>query len=279
MTRRQRILVLAWSLPDAIRAPLTGTGAIVRKGTLSGPAPSAWAPCPASCDNGRVKDRYGRESGCQTCQGQGRVRIDVYTQEQVSTAEVLVASRTETLGCPWCQALMLDAWQGERAKRLDRLPRGTGMIRGDRCGYCDGTGWRTLTLAPGVLEQAMSRRGGPLNLSLEPWARNGSYPELLQALRRLPAWQRRGFVEAHITGLAEPGFAAAAAVETLLATMPGFLVVPAPIREAWERWSLGRTRDERIRTLHRRGAGTGAIAGTVGCSVRTVQRALYGRAT
>jgi hypothetical protein len=51
--------------------------------------------------------------------------------------------------------------------------------------------------------------------------------------------------------------------------------VPGGIKEAYERWALGPTRDERVRRLAGRGAGTDAIAASVGLSRRQVQRILY----
>lgn len=177
MTREERIVVLAWSLLDAIRQPRTS----MSDDRPRRPSPSERRLC-GTCDgSGVTVDRFGRETVCVSCDGNGWYAVDTYTESRVATATSTAEPRVERVGCSWCQP----SHGREPAGRWESLPRGTGVRGVDRCEHCDGTGWRTLTLA-GDDTTRRGRRG-----ELVAWTMHGDWPALLAALERLRRADRR----------------------------------------------------------------------------------------
>lgn len=277
MTRSERTIILAWSLNDAIRQPRTSMSDEAPRAL----SPSEWRLCP-TCDGARhTTDRFGRSVPCVVCGGNGRYEIDAYTETRVATTLSVAEPRVERVGCSWCQP----SHGEERKGRWDSLPRGTGMRGTDRCGHCDGTGWRTLTA---VVDDAVRARGRG---ELVAWTMHGDWPVLLVALERLRHVDRRGyrrFLDEASTGEVRTG-RARAALESLTRTLPDRLHVPAAVVEAFEarkhrereaerkrQQRLGslarRARDREIREARRNGLAAAEVAARHGVSERTVRR-------
>lgn len=278
MTREQRIVMLAWSLLDAIRQPKTS----MSDDRPRRPSPSEWRLC-GTCDgSGVTVDRFGRGSSCVSCDGRGRYPVDAYTDSRVQTATSRAEPRVERVGCSWCQP----SHGREPAGRWETLPRGTGVRGVGRCEHCDGTGWRTLTLA-GDDTSRRNRRG-----ELVAWTMHGDWPALLAALEQLRRTDRR----AHRAFLADAAHgeirspAARRGLEQLARALPRRLHVPGDVHQAFDarhhrqreaerkrQARLGatarRARDREIRDARKRGLPADVVAAAHGVSERTVRRA------
>lgn len=272
-------MVLAWSLLDAIRQPRTS----MSDEQPRRPSPSEWQLC-GTCDGtGAVTDRFGRGAPCLSCSGRGRYEVDAYTESRVATmASTDDAPRVERVGCSWCQP----SHGREPAGRWETLPCGTGVRGTDRCEHCDGTGWRTLTLA-GDDTGRRNHRG-----ELVAWTMHGDWPALLAALDHVRRTDRR----AHRAFLADAAHgeirspAARRGLEQLARALPRRLHVPGDIRQAFDarqhrqreaerkrQTRLGRAarraRDREIRQARHAGMPADVVAAAHGVSERTVRRA------
>lgn len=285
LSRRQRILVLAWSLDLLMPSPPTATGQLTA-GQQRRPAPSAWAWCAPCSGTGHTTDRYGRGDLCRTCRGAGRYRVDEYTLEQINAADSAqtAPSNREWVGCPWCQSS--PASLAEAHKTHTKLPPGTGVRAGVRCDRCDGTGRRWITRDPDPIAAVdsddldlLDPRARRILRQLATRRRQGSYHELEQALATLRDLDRRAFrvfVDEHVlqtAGDRDP-LELAYAEATVDGLMPARVRVPAEVAEAWLRVQDGKTLEERARVLARRGVGLRAIAVAQGVSVWQVRKAL-----
>lgn len=279
MTREARIVVLAWSLLDAIRQPRTS----MSDERLRRPSPSKWQLC-GTCDGtGTTTDRFGRSVPCLSCGGLGRYEIDAYTESRVTTmTSTDDHQRVERVGCSWCQPS-----HGQEARgRWETLPRGTGVRGSYRCEHCDGSGWRTLTLAGD--DTGRRGKGG----ELVAWTMHGDWPALLAALEQLRRTDRR----AHKAFLADAVHGeirsptARRGLEQLARVLPRRLHVPGDVLQAFDarhhrqreaerkrQARLGtaarRARDREIREARRRGVPPDVLAAAHGVSERTVRRA------
>lgn len=255
--RQARIHALAWSLPDVAPAPSGARYADSRRGV----APSRWDPCRA-CLHGVVRDKWGHETACAVCGGVGRVKVDAYTLDVVGTELALAPARTRRVLCDRCG--------------------GDGVWKQERCDLCAGSGSRTVadtrTAAPIARARFVVATSEIVRLR-----EAGSYDELEHAAGTVRALEPQAFaawLQVRVHGSRselDAGGWLRAADRLIDAEMPRRVLVPGMVREAWLRVQDGSTRDERIRSLARRGVGCVAIAETVGCSVRTVQRVLYAR--
>jgi hypothetical protein len=176
--RRRQIELLIATRFDYTFEPETFTGKVVRRGATAGKgSPSHWQPC-QSCEGGSRRDRFGKLVPCDVCNATGRLRVDDYTGAVVVTDEDkpvalgdLIRRDTRTVKCPDCQDLAGNA---------------TGVIRGQPCRRCTGTGSAPV---PGswLSEPADPDRttGDPLDAMLNAIERRntvGSYHELDRAL-------------------------------------------------------------------------------------------------
>lgn len=130
--RRSQIILLLQSQFDFDFQPETFTGKVVRRGATAGKgSPSHWQPCPRCNATGSVKS-YNKLIECPVCNGAGRRRVDDYTGAVVVTDEArdvplgeLIRRDTKHVKCPDCQDLKGTA---------------TGVIRGEACRRCGGSG-------------------------------------------------------------------------------------------------------------------------------------------
>lgn len=254
--RSTRLQALGWSLPDVTPAP---AGARFADGGR-GVAPTAWRVC--SCDAGVVRDRFKRETTCGLCGGAGRVKVDGYTLDQVSTATTPAPVRVRRVLCDRCG--------------------GEGFWKHARCQQCSGSG--ELSIPDFRVPPALSRaRFVDAPSEIIRLREQGSYDELEHVLAQVRVVQPAAFrtwLQVRVYGTtteAEAGGWLRAGDRLVSALMPRKVLVPSSIRYAWLTVQDGRTRNERIRSLARRGTGSSAIATATGCSVRTVQRVLFTR--
>jgi len=273
LSRRDRILVLAWSLPDALRA-LEGRSRETRRA-----APAVWQLC-GSCDgSGSTADRWGRQAPCQTCHGAGRYRSDPYVDGQpVSGAEGLALPRLQSRQVP-C----------DRCDRTGVIPgRWVGEPGSVRCPSCDGTGSLTV---PIVAADGDSGAAGPM-LDTAAWRfRGGDWDALDSALEAMRCNGRRPLWRAFVAGFVEHPYVvtddALAGLEHVEAMMPTRVRVPAELvtayaarRDREARAAAARAarmgRDHRrreIRAALRLGHSTAEVARMFAVSEATVRRA------
>ena len=285
MTRGERIVCLVWSMGDAVATP--GGSRELRR--VAATREVACEPCGGT---GRALDRFRRPVLCPDCAGNGRFWVDGYTGERtgapgsVAPAEDLVSFRRR-VGCSWCQEPDRARWDAERGtwlpvgRRLEVLPRGTGVRAGRRCEPCDGTGWRWVSAdleVPGVGRDTAQERVA--------WRIAGSYGELaraLAALRHESVAAYRALVGEAASGRwpleADWSVYGLGAVER---RMPALIVVSGDVLVAWKdrerRAGLirGPRRDQTIRELAAAGVSIGELAGRSGLSDRQVRRIAYG---
>jgi len=156
----------------------------------------------------------------------------------------------------------------------------------ERCEHCDGTGWRTLTLAG---DETLRRGRGR---ELVAWTMHGDWPALLAALEQLRRRDRsahRAFLADAVHGeIRSPS--ARRGLEQLAGVLPHRLHVPGDVLQAFDarhhrqreaerkrQARLGsaarRARDREIRQARKRGVPAGVVAAAHGVSERTVRRA------
>lgn len=115
------IRLLAGALHDLLHLPETSTGAMLRKQTIRGEAPTHWQPCEPCHGDGQ--DRFRRP--CAACQGRGRVKIDPYTGRVISGEQAPAPPRQDRWLCNVCHG------RGVEPKRPS-----------ERCRACHGDGHR-----------------------------------------------------------------------------------------------------------------------------------------
>lgn len=279
MRRVERVVVLVWSLGDAVATP---AGSREPRRLM----PTRREVCPA-CDGERfVLDRFGRRRPCAGCGAEGRVWVDGYTGERTgapgSVAPVALSPGLRLrVGCAWCQEAPRSRWDEARGTwlplegRFEVLPCGSGVRAGERCWACGGTGWRYVSPDGGA-----AGVGGSAQDSVA-WRIRGSYPELVLALETLKAHDRRAYRA--LLGCAQAGRLPVSPAELrgagrVAALMPPRIVVAAGVLEAWrareERAAMirGPRRNQRIRELLARGESAAAVARRAGLSERQVRR-------
>lgn len=263
LTRRDRILALAWSLPDALNTLQSRNPETRRM------SPAAWQLCLPCDGSGNTRDRFNRPATCAVCQGAGRYRTDPYANGAViSGAEDQLTTRqlTRPVKCDRCagDGVIPGRWIGTEGLAA--------------CPTCQGTG----SLHVPIFPTADSERTGKPADDNPSWIwRGGDWDALDSALEAMRCNGRRPLWRAFISAYVEPPYAttddAQHALEHVQAMMPTKVRVPAAVKLAWADHQDGTTRDERIRRRAAQGMGTTAIATSVGCSLRTVQRVLYTR--
>lgn len=270
--RRERILALAWTLPDAI-AVMQSRSTDVRR-----PAPVAWQLC-VTCDGtGTIRDRFGRPSPCGVCGGAGRYRVDPYVDGHPADTgappgPARITSRRVT--CDRC------AGGGVVPARW--LDAGAGLVR---CPTCDGTGRIEV---PATHDDGSHEPAG--DSDHVAWSiRGGDWPLLDRALERMRCNGRRPLWRAFVAAYVEPPFEvtgqAVVGLENVEAMMPARVRVPADVLAAWKHRDqrardaaaarirrMGRDhRNRKIREQLRLGATTADVARMFGVSERTVRR-------
>lgn len=268
--RCRKVILLLGSLNDVLPGPSTWTGTLVRRAAKAGPGPSHRLRCVPCEGSGRVRDRFGRESQCPTCNGHGVIDVDGYTSEQVSTSTVLL-TRTVTVRCDRCA--------------------GEGVWKFKRCELCDGSGRRAITPAEGQQSAGNLLANDSFNL----WGRRGSYHELdneLHALGEIDPGAARQVRRALVDGLAADDTVLLAAAVTWIAyRMPDTIEIPPGVAAADKRARAhlltlnGKSvdprarasRDKEIRRLHRDGRGVQWIAANSALSIRSVYAILKER--
>lgn len=292
MTRDERIVVLVWSLGDAIALPASGRGEVRR------PAPTALVECEACQGSGRGADRFGRATACSSCAGRGRFWVDGYTGERTGAPGdpgpgPELVSFWRRVGCSWCQDGDRGHWDAQagtwvsHGRRFEALPRGSGVRCGERCEDCDGSGW---VRVPAEMEVPSVERSRDVGGSVA-WRIKGSYGELARALDDLRAWSPRcyrAFVSDATAGVwpIEPLSAYELGASRLglvrvMSRMPAKIKVAGDVLAAWrdrERRSemiRGPKRDARIRELVAAGVAPAVVARRAGISERQVRRIAY----
>jgi len=245
--REERVLVLVWSLPDALPAPSSWTGSLTR---------------------GQPRRAAGD---------------DPYVVGTGAGVEVRAEPVVHVEGCEWCQEAPRARWDEGRgtwmplSARYDRLPRGTGVWKGQRCVPCDGSGWRPVT--PAVNGE---RRG---TRELIAYRLPGSYAELEAALGELRDVSPRAFKRLlAVVFMEEPiGDWSALAIRFVSERLPVRITLAPGVIDSWRareerRWLLvGPRRDEQIRKLAREGESLTRIAVRAHLTERHVRRIVRGR--
>lgn len=272
LSRRDRILVLAWSLPDAIRALEASKPNETRR--LS---PGVWQLCGPCDGSGETRDRWGAVAGCGVCGGAGRYRTDPYADgARVSGADDQATSRplSRQVPCDRCHATGV-------------IPgRYVGEVGQVRCPTCDGSG--SLQVPTFV---AVSERAAGADLDSGTWGfRGGDWDALdssLEAMRcngRRPLW--RAFMGAYVVPPYAPSAGALEGLVNVEAMMPSRVRVPAEVVAAYvqrqERDRVARAaraarmgrdhRNREIRAALRFGHSTADVARMFAVSERTVRR-------
>lgn len=164
-----------------------------RSKAISGFAPAATHPC-RTCGGvelvddfgqvirrrrgtGRVKDGFGRWQPCPACAGAGAVATDPMdaSSGRLGSADTTSTARPRRrVPCDACVPLGGNPREG-----------GSGVVAGQRCPRCDGTGWRDLHVFELRLDPATAGGVDPVTASIDRRDRAGSYHELDLALELL----------------------------------------------------------------------------------------------
>jgi len=270
LVRRDRILVLAWSLPDALRS-LESRSSETRR--LS---PAVWQLCLPCDGTGATHDRWGKAALCPVCRGAGRYRSDPYADgDPVSGLDDSIPSRvlSRPVTCDRCDG------DGVIPGRYVAEP---GIVA---CPSCEGTGKLHLPF-----EQTVDLRVGS-ELDRLSWSfRGGDWDALDSSLEAMRSNGRRTLWRAFVGAYVEPPYAetwdSTNALEHVEASMPHRVRVPAEIVTAYraraERARLagasralrmGRDhRNREIRAALKLGHSTEEVARQFALSERTVQR-------
>ena len=272
VARTDRILMLAWSLPDALKV-LPSRSRDERR-----LAPATWHLCAACDGTGNTRDRWSKATVCETCGGAGRYRTDPYADGQPVSghADPAVAHRaTRRLSCDRCSG------QGVIPARW--LQPGTHGL--SACPSCDGTGSLHLPLT----EPSPGERGVQLD-SVAWQIVGGDWPALDTALERMrcngrrPLW--RAFVAAYVEEPYVSSAAATVGLQQVSELMPARVRVPADVIVAYldrdsRRRAAGAARSKRMGRDHRNreirealrlGHSPGDVARRFAVSERTIRR-------
>lgn len=284
MIRSERVLVLVWSLPDAVLLP--GSDRDSR-----GLMPTRREACQACEGSGSILDRFSRRVTCGGCDGLGRFWVDGYTGDRVgapgSTLPLeLAAGRRVRVGCSWCQSGDRGRWDEVRgtwvsfARPVESLPQGSGVRGTSRCDACEGTGWRWLTADEPDPSGAKTK-----GADTTAWRIRGSYHEVAGALEQLlalsrPHWRALTREATRGTGVDKLNEEAGFGLSIVTDMMPSRVEVAGDILVAWrarEERSLmvAGSRDHRIRVLISRGKSPTEVGKLVGLSERRVREIAY----
>lgn len=305
MTRREKLVVLLWSLHDFTPGPKSALR------TVSGLAAGERVPCPdcgLSDHVGYRVDSFKRRTPCVTCGGKpepsgrhgqwlvrdagsGVVQVDRMDSLRAPVRTVDQAAPptkpSRTVRCDGC------AGEGAGGAHLDE----SGREYRDPCRHCGGSGRRTVAVFDLSLEREVSDSDTRLEDAIEKRAAAGSYGELDRALAELKiAWPslHRAVVDALVLGDPEAAkltLVEKAGVPFLLARMPEPIRVSGGVVKAWRAsrdrraLAVGRgagrqalaKRDTEIRSLVKQHKPTQWVAQEYGLSVSTVNRIVAGK--
>lgn len=158
--------LLAGALFDMLHFPETSTGAMLRKQTLRGEAPTQWVECERCSGEGR--DRFRRT--CRDCDSAGRVKIDPYTGRVVASEQSAAPPRLDRWLCNICHGRGVE-------------PKNPQV----RCRACEGDGYREHPPLTAV-QPADPLRGDPATVLEQAILRRdeaGSFRELELCLAHL----------------------------------------------------------------------------------------------
>jgi hypothetical protein len=274
--RKKALLLLAGSRYDLAPGPKVGKAFQHGKA-----AATVKEPC-LLCDGDKVtRDKFGRESTCESCKGRGWHKVDPMLNKQASS---------------WEEQKQASA--GTRRVMCDRCA-GFGVWKGSRCELCDGAGKVSVPLERAVLSDADRETDVVLN----EWERmlvrreeSGSYREYDKCVAELArrskhlhdVFHRVYVVKAASPGLLHPTEARSLglAVAKLLLWMPREIVVPreilaaervkqVPVKGKGVSNGQRASRDsEIIQRAVINGETAQSLADDMGLSVRQVQRVL-----
>lgn len=266
MTRREKLVVLLWSLHDFTPGPKSALR------TVSGLTAGERVPCPdcgLSDHVGYRVDSFKRRTPCVTCggkpepsgkhgqwlvrdAGRGSVQVDRMDslRAPVRTADQAAppTKPSRTVRCDGC------AGEGVGGAHLDEAGR---EFR-DPCRYCGGSGRRTVAVFDLSVEREQSGSDTRLDDAIKRREDAGSYAELDRALADLKAeWPslHRAVVDALVLGDPEAvklTLVEKAGVPFLLARMPEQIRVSGEVVKAWKA-----SRDRRALAV---GRGAGKVA-------------------
>jgi hypothetical protein len=275
--RTKALLLLAGSRYD-VYAPGPKVGRTFAHGKA---AATVKEPC-LLCDGEKVvRDKFGRESTCESCKGRGWHKVDPMIDAKAGS---------------WEEQKQASA--GTRRVMCDRCA-GAGVWKGERCGMCDGAGKVSVPITRPVLSESDRE----VDVELSEWERMmlrredaGSYAEydrcVAELARRSPH-RHAVFHRVHVVKTASAGLLSGTeatelerAVRQLLGWMPHEILVPREIVEAEKRLSKpvkGRGvsqvqrdgRDEEIKAAFRAGAKPKDLAAEYGLSVPRVNEIVY----
>jgi len=272
LSRFDRILMLAWSLPDALRV-LPSRSRDERR-----MAPATWHLCSPCDGTGNTRDRWSKATVCETCGGAGRYRTDPYADGAPVSGHADRAAPTHAsrrVSCDRCsgQGVIPTRWLEPGSQGLAACPS------------CDGTGGLHLPL----VETGSGERG--VQLDSVAWTiAGGDWPALDTALERMrcngrrPLW--RAFVTAYVEEPYETSSLSTAALNQVSELMPTRVRVPNDVIVAYRDRStraqaaraarskrMGRDhRNRDIREALRLGHSTEDVARRFALSERTIRR-------
>ena len=276
---RKRALILLAGCRYDVYAPGPKAGRAFSRGKA---AATVKEPC-LLCDGEKVtRDKFGRESTCESCQGRGWHKVD----------PMLNAEHRGS----WEEQARVTA--GTRRHLCDRCA-GLGVWKGERCGRCDGAGKVSVPIRRAVLSESDRET----DVVLSEWERmmvrreeSGSFREydrcVAELARRSPH-RHDVFHRVHVVGTASAGLLSGTeatllsqAITDLLRWMPREIVVPREILAADRREkqdppkgkhapkTLLADRDASILERYRAGEKAAMIAADMNMHVSSVMRAL-----
>ena len=277
---REALMILAWGIhvytvtPHGSLNPQSGLVGTRRRKCV--------------CDNGWLVDKFKRKTGCPSCggtteeRGKGYVLTDPYDREAKPIGNLETGTVTKT-----------------KRKPCDRCAT-TGVVKGERCYVCDGTGtreWAPFELR--VVDDPDSVIDDQLDAMLAGIVKRdelGSFKQLEWCMGEIAKRSLHRFRAFTLVYLGDPDphsettrLWADEALDDLCVLMPFEIRVPSELASAWRNrdsanrkpkgrtvptLQLARRDDEMLRRYDQEGASTTMLAEAYGLTQRGVQDAL-----